>query len=399
MEQIRQVVETIGLDEYMNCVLVKQDVRHAMLIQPADYGEAISSDPKTARKLKALKAAFPGLVQSTVGGGETLISKKPYTSENIKDNAAMGTILGYPCADEYEYTLTHPDEPRTAIEIIVNLKPGGNAENLQIIAYVCRTDKHYASAQHLATKAEAVLKADPVIGKIVDSVIAEKQTIMPTKFLINELLHNKPLSETDQDEVINKLLNLSLEGANTYDYDFTNPVHRGIIIGLLTFYDNNPIEPFFPLQYHPESKALDKITANWDTEVQSIFEDPTTFPESNYITYKLLNGTDLDEEEESYLNERIRSLGLESAPAYTYDLKNPVHRGILIALESIVDNNQLVPFYPLETRPESEEIDAITAKWDANLKTIFEIKVGGKRKTRRNLRKNRKTKRRSTHIK
>lgn len=394
MEQIRQIVETVGLDEYMNCVLVQKDVRNAMLIQPADYSEAISSDPKTASKLKALKTAFPELIQSTVGGGETLISKKAYTSENIKDNAAMGKILGYPCAEEYEYTLTHPDEPRIAIEIHVNLKPGGNTETLQIIAYVCRTDTHYAGAKTFAKKAEAVLKADPVIGQIVDSVTATKTPIMPTTFLINELLHNKPLSETDQEEVINKIWNLGIEGANTYDYDFTNPVHRGVLIGLLTFYENNPIEPFFPLQYHPENPKIDEISADLDAELQTIFADPTTFPESNYITYQLLNDVPLDEEDKSYLNEHIRSLGLESAPSYSYDLKNPVHRGILIALECITNNNQLVPFYPLETRPEADEINSKTAKWDAYLKTIFETKVGGKRKTRRNLRKNRKTKRR-----
>jgi hypothetical protein len=394
MEQIRQITETIGLDEYMNCVLVQQDVRHAMLIQPADYSEAISSDPKTASKLKALKAAFPELIQSTVGGGETLISKKAYTSENVKDNATMGKILGFPCADEYEYTLTHPDEIRVAIEIVVNLKPGGNTETLQIIAYVCRTDAHYAGAKTFAQKAEAVLKADPVIGQIIDSVTATKTTIMPTKHLINELLHNKPLSETDQEEVVNKIWNLGIEGANTYDYDFTNPVHRGALIGLLTFYEYNPIEPFFPLQYHPENARIDEISASWDSELQTIFADPTLFPESNYISYQLLNDIPLDEEDASYLNERIRSLGLESAPTYTYDLKNPVHRGILIVLESIIDNNQLVPFYPLETRPEAAEVDTITSRWDAYLKTIFETKIGGKRKTRRNLRKNRKTKRR-----
>jgi len=395
MEQIRQITETIGLDEYMNCVLVQQDVRHAMLIQPADYSEAISSDPKTASKLKALKAAFPELIQSTVGGGETLISKKVYTIENVKDNATMGKILGFPCADEYEYTLTHPDEIRVAIEIHVNLKPGGNTETLQIIAYVCRTDAHYAGAKTFAQKAEAVLKADPVIGQIIDSVTATKTTIMPTKHLINELLHNKPLSETDQEEVVNKIWNLGIEGANTYDYDFTNPVHRGALIGLLTFYEYNPIEPFFPLQYHPENARIDEISASWDSELQTIFADPALFPESNYISYQLLNDIPLDEEDASYLNERIRSLGLESAPTYTYDLKNPVHRGILIVLESIIDNNQLVPFYPLETRPEAAEVDTITSKWDAYLKTIFETKIGGKRKTRRNLRKNRKTKRRT----
>ena len=401
MEQIRKISETIGLEEYMNCVLVQADVRNAMLIQPADYSEAISTDPKTAAKLKALQVAFPELIQSKVEGDETLISKKPYTSENIRDNYTMGTILGFPCAAEYDYTLTHPDEPRTGIDILVNLKPGGNTETLQIISYICRSNKSYNDALTFAAKAEIILKANPVIGKIVDNVIVHTSNIMPTNYFINELLYNRTLNEEDQDEIINKLLNISLEGADLYNYDFTNPVHRGILIGLLTFFNNNPLTPFYPLQYYYpyESKIVDEISANWDAEVQSIFADPKEFPESNYLIYQLLNDIDLDEEEESYLKEYIRSLGLEMAPTYSYNLKNPVHRGILIALATIVDNNQLIPFYPLETRDEGATVDIITAKLDTQLKTIFETKVGGSRKTRRSrtkVRKNRKTKRRST---
>ena len=39
-------INDIGLEVYINCKLVKKRVRNAMLIQPADYDEAISSDPK-----------------------------------------------------------------------------------------------------------------------------------------------------------------------------------------------------------------------------------------------------------------------------------------------------------------------------------------------------------------
>jgi hypothetical protein len=271
MEEVIRVSQTIGLDIYMNCVLVKNDLRNAVLIQPADYREALSTDPVTAGKLKALKEEFPELIQSDIEG-ETIISKKPYKNANIKINEDMGKILGFPCAADYTYTLDHPDEPNTAIEIIVNLKPGGNDDTIQIVAYVCKDDRTFIQAQDFAKKAEKILKADPIVGKIVSTVTAKKTVSKPPKFLISQLLTNKPITEADQDEIINYIWNLGLENAQSYNYDFTNPVHKGILVGLLSVYDNNPIEPFFPLQYRKEHKKVDEITAQWDAALHGIFK-------------------------------------------------------------------------------------------------------------------------------
>ena len=271
MENIIRVDKIIGLDVYINCALVRAGLRNATLIQPADYKETFSTDPVTASKLKALKEEFPELIQSDIDG-ETIISKRPYKSSDIKTPADMGNILGFPCADEYTYTLEHPDEPNTGIEIIVNLKPGGNTNSAQIFAYVCRDDRTFIQAQGFAAKAEIILKADAIIGKIVSSVTAKKSVTQPPKFLISKLLSNSALTEDEQAEVINYIWNLGLEGAPEYNVDFKNPVHRGILIGLLSNYDNNPIEPFYPLQYRPEGKKVDKITEKWDTELQGIFK-------------------------------------------------------------------------------------------------------------------------------
>lgn len=270
MEDVVRINQTIGLDIYMNCVLVNAGLRNAMLIQPADYREVVSNDPITASKLKALKKEFPELIQSDIDG-ETIISKRPYKNSDLKTTADMGTILGFPCADEYVYTLNNPDEPRTGINIEVFLKAGGNTNYEQIVAYVCRNDRTFIQAQDFAKHAEAILKADPVVGKIVSHVKATKDNITPPKFLISKLLSNSPLDHGEQGEVMNYIWNLGLEGAPSYNVDFKNPVHRGILVGLLSVYDNNPVEPFYPLQHRPEGKKVDEITEKWDGALHGIF--------------------------------------------------------------------------------------------------------------------------------
>jgi hypothetical protein len=271
MKNVIRVNQSIGLDVYMNCVLVKAGLRNAMLIQPADYNEVVSTDPITADKLKALKEEFPELIQSDIDG-ETIISKRSYKSSDFTSPADMGNVLGFPCAADYTYTLEHTDEPRTAINIMVLLKPGGNNSSSQLITYVCRDDKTFKSALEVAKKAEAILKADRIVGKIVDGVTATKRTIAPPKFLISRLLTNKLLSEDEEFEIVNYVWNLGLENASSYNYDLKNPVHRGILVGLLSVYDNNPVEPFYPLQYRPEGKKVDEITEKWDSALQGIFK-------------------------------------------------------------------------------------------------------------------------------
>ena len=40
-------IEKIGIDNVLNVILVNENVRPAMLVQPADYDERTHNDPKT----------------------------------------------------------------------------------------------------------------------------------------------------------------------------------------------------------------------------------------------------------------------------------------------------------------------------------------------------------------
>jgi len=270
MERLRDLITKIGLSELINCTLVKAGVRNAFLIQPADYDETYSNDPISASKLLTIKVEFPELKQSQIRG-EILISKRRYSEANITNNGLMGEALGYPCAKEFDYTLNNPDESRVAIYINANLLPGYNEDSVQILAYVCRNDRTYQTAVSMAADFEKVLKSDPLLGRIVQTVVAEKKLIATVKSLINKLLSNSVLSREESDEILNYIWNLGLDNANEFKYNLKNPVQRGIVIGLLSVYDNNPIEPFYPLQYRKEQKDVDRITEAWGKELKRIF--------------------------------------------------------------------------------------------------------------------------------
>ena len=56
------------------------------------------------------------------------------------------------------------------------------------------------------------------------------------------------------------------------EYDFTNPVHKGIVLTLLTYCEHTPISAFYPLQLHKEQKIVKAINQQWALELVRILK-------------------------------------------------------------------------------------------------------------------------------
>lgn len=262
----------IGLEEYMNCVLLQANVRPAFLIQPADYKEATSNDPKTRAIVSAIRRTFPDLVVSIING-EALVSKRAWTEAEFKKNQDMGEALGYPCAAEYEYTLTHKDEPVVSIQVYVTMEDG---ERLQIMANACKDASKFDRFVALAAAAERVLKADALLLGKVASVTAEKDVTVPVKFILQKLIRNEELNKDEQHGMRNEIWNMGFEDDDAlthYQYELNNPVHRGILITLMTYAKNDPLEPFYPLQHHIEHSGIIAKMRRWSRELIRVLNE------------------------------------------------------------------------------------------------------------------------------
>jgi hypothetical protein len=265
-------VSEIGLDEYMNCVLVQSDVRPAFLIQPVDYREINNSYPKTKRKLDAIKLTFPDLIISIIKG-EALISKRAYTEEDFKKNQDMGEALGYPCADEYEYTLMHKNEPDVAIYVTATMTDG---TSLQLLANACKDDSKVAQFEALAVAAERVLKADPLLTGKLASVVVKKNVTIPVKYILQKLIRNEALNEDEEFNLRNQIWNMGWEDGNAmsdYKYEFNNPVHRGILMTLMTYVKEDPMEPFYPLHNRQEWIGVVTRMRRWSRELRRVLNE------------------------------------------------------------------------------------------------------------------------------
>ena len=56
-----------------------------------------------------------------------------------------------------------------------------------------------------------------------------------------------------------------------YPFDYTNHIHKGIVLTLLSYCNNTTISPFYPLQNYPtEMEKVNIITEKWEQEMLTI---------------------------------------------------------------------------------------------------------------------------------
>ena len=268
---LEEQIETIGIAELSNCILVMAGVREAMMILATDYNECLSHNPKTSAILKGISKYYPELIHSDFGINGIVISKKLYTSKEINGDQSVGKVLGYPCVGDYKFILANRDNMEiTTIEVNMYFKRKylRIPIPIQIFSYVCKDDSTLPQMKEFAKKAHDVLTNDPLIGYIIDRVDADAIVNTPPKIILDKLLSTDPITEEFVDEINNILYNIGFSDAfQEYKFQYHNTGHIGIIATIITYYINNPLAPFQPLQQFSVEKDIYKIFCKWESDL------------------------------------------------------------------------------------------------------------------------------------
>jgi hypothetical protein len=242
-------MEGIPLDVYMNAILVNNDIRPAMLVQPQDYYDG-SYDLQTI--LDFIKTNFPVLLFSdkyeTYQG--IIISKQDYNGIRI-NLTEMGKILGYPCYDNFE----SGNELVYAISVIAILEDNSR---VQIIPNMCDSNLRIEQFQNIAVDAKKIFKSLNL--SFVKDVTVEEKYVPTTSQIINKIKTNQVLSEQDIYKINEIFENLNFEKLKFDNFNYSNELHKGILISMClnSLYDT--LEPFYPLN-EKKNKKVSKIAA------------------------------------------------------------------------------------------------------------------------------------------
>lgn len=268
---LEEQLKEIGIAELVNVRLVMHGIRNAMLIQPTDYNECLPLDPKTLSVLIGINKYYPDLKFSDFGVNGILVAKREYSKEEIYNDETVGDVLGYPYSKEYNYILANRDHMQT-ISIEVNLYLKKDFLNLpipiQLFLNIARDTTHYFTLADFADDATACLKNDPFIGFIIDRIVAEVRINIPPKSILDKIIKKEPITDDIVDEIKNFMYNIGFsEKLQSYNFEFDNPCHLGVIATIISFYICNPINAFNSIQKYSAEKDLYKIIGKWEQEL------------------------------------------------------------------------------------------------------------------------------------
>jgi len=255
----------IGLYNLINLILVKERIRPAFLLQPQDKG-----NENIDEIINIIKFHFPELIHSTdysIYQG-IIISYDDFNGKTIT-LSDMGKILGYPCYKDYEKIDYMNDDTYTA-NIIINMESGNN---IVIISNNCLNESKKPTFKKIANMIKVILQKEEYIrmlGDRVINVIVDFEYNYSINVVIKKLINNKNLNETDIDMITETLYNLGFEDNIEMESNiqYNNPIHKGIILGLLIYFKNDLLKPFYPLESHiVEYPIIMKETEKWKEEL------------------------------------------------------------------------------------------------------------------------------------
>jgi hypothetical protein len=250
---------SLTIEEFLNLYLVEQDCRKAYLFQPYNYDEN-----NKIIKYQIIKRRFPNL-NDTICEQGTIFSKINLDLDKINNDIYLANILSFCCP------ITYNDIPiKYSYDIVIKLI---NNIDVNLITYICDNGLCDIHTQQLCDKIKNTLLQ---LGNIID-VIFIKKTHYYEEYYINKLSKsNEQINKDDIDKINNYLYNIGftekLQDYIEYEVEFNNPIHRGILIGLLTQSKHNILEPFCPLDYYPkEEKNVNKIILKWENLIIDSF--------------------------------------------------------------------------------------------------------------------------------
>ena len=275
---IKSIIENIGIEEYINALLVNNDIRNGMMIQSVDYNERTANNEITSRIVSEIKKHFPSLKSSVINQG-VILSKNDYSNNYSPNSKKLGKILGYPCENNFNNIIRNSNKESITYSVVVNIKHSiVNKYNIGskyfLLANRCKNKSKIEEMERIAERANELIKENKFLKKFVERFGIEEIITIPIKIIIDKLLKKQKLNENEIGEMLNQIWNLGFEELPMYEFNYKNNVHRGILLTLMTYAQNTPLEPFFPLQNYPEKDDMvSEITQKWEQELIRILDE------------------------------------------------------------------------------------------------------------------------------
>lgn len=276
-----EINERFGsLENYINIILIAEDIKLAFLL------ECIHSNDKTTNKiLIETNKIFPELFFYFNYNKGVIISKQ-IISNNISYEE-IEILLNYPF---YENTETLECEELYFINIILSFLPFEN-EFQNSEKKICLFTNEFIDKNKInvliVDKIKDVLNEQKYIYNIpeVKNIEIHLRKMINIEDLINKLIHEEYENGENEKNIITEdekleieyilfKFGFSLETQSLFElyFQYTNPIHKGILFGLLINYRNNVLKPFHLNNNFKLQNEVLNIINNWEKDLITILQ-------------------------------------------------------------------------------------------------------------------------------
>ena len=163
-------IKKIHPENAIQCLLVKNKIRNAFLIQPVDFDK---TDMNFETELKNIKKKF-NLSYLEIWAGYLISSAdilQQYGDENVTDpHKYLGDFLSYPCSSDYQKHITSDSGNKYVCDISVNHTANDITNQINIMINICykenvkkMTPLFTKINRYITRLSEAVQTLDPAI--------------------------------------------------------------------------------------------------------------------------------------------------------------------------------------------------------------------------------------------
>ena len=243
--------------EYITLFLVNNNIRPACLFVLDEVNNIDKFKQNINKYFPNLNIFYYNVIKSI------FVSLHNIDVSKIKSDDDVGQILGYP-SDGIKFSKINRNEILYSSHIKIKFKTDDTIDILDVVS-----QSSILNQMHDLMYCFTNCLKDCILFNDIDKIYTEEEIIYPIDHLCKKLINNENLNEQEKYCIFNNISNTFTDELAYYNFNFSNPYHKAIIISLLLQCKHDVCKQFYGVNYKTTetTKEMSKLRIKYSDEI------------------------------------------------------------------------------------------------------------------------------------